>query len=172
MSNTHQPLAFYPPGYVINVSWITLSDFEDLKQQYNSEYENQLAFHLLFQSLCNNKKPYRKGVVCRDTHNRILGYGHLTLWSHFVEISDLFVESDYRSRGYGTAMIRFLVINAKQLYPDIEYVEIGAAVSNQKALKLYNYLGFRKTHTIAVDLKGIGKRELVNYMKIEYLDLI
>ena len=93
----------------------------------------------------------------------IYGFGMLTLWPRAAEISDLVVSARFRGQGVGTAIIQFLTDAARDLNASI--VEIGVALSNTRALKLYRRLGFRDYRTIQVDL-GQGP-EPVLYLEKE-----
>ncbi len=108
------------------------------------------------------KKRRGLGVVAvRD--GGIYGFGMLTLWPRAAEISDLVVSARYRGQGIGTAIIQFLTEAACEL--NATAVEIGVALSNTRALRLYRRLGFRDRRTIQVDL-GQGP-EPVLYLEKE-----
>lgn len=70
----------------------------------------------------------------------IVGSGQLILQREKAEIAELAVCSNYRNRGIGTAMIEILTRIAQER--NIHMLEIGAAVENQAALRLYRRLGF------------------------------
>lgn len=80
----------------------------------------------------------------------ILGYGQLTLWPRAAEISDLNVTEALRSRGIGSALVQTLLEKCRLLH--IAKVEIGAALSNPRAIALYRRLGFRDDRIIDLDL--------------------
>jgi ribosomal protein S18 acetylase RimI-like enzyme len=104
------------------------------------------------------------GAAVIAQNGDIIGYGQLTLWPRCAEISDLIVEKQYRSQGYGTAIIQFLMQYAIALRANC--VEIGAAESNPRAVSLYRRLGFVDHRTIQMNL-GSAQREPVIYMKID-----
>ena len=64
----------------------------------------------------------------------------------------------WRSHGIGSAIIGALIDIARQ-WP-IPQVEIGAALSNPRALALYRKLGFRDQRTLNLDL-GHGPEPVV-----------
>lgn len=101
-------------------------------------------------------------VVMRDTQPGIIAFGRLTIWFRYAEISDMIVIPEYQSRGYGTALIQHLIQIASSF--NLDYVEIGAALSNPRALALYLRLGFQKWLVRQLDL-GHGL-EAVQYMRI------
>ncbi|MBN2303761.1 MAG: GNAT family N-acetyltransferase [Anaerolineae bacterium] len=111
------------------------------------------------QKLAFNRKGV--GVVGLD-NGTLCGFGMLTLWPRAAEISDLIVHSDHRSRGIGSAIIAYLTQAARRLHA--EYIEIGAAESNPRALALYRRLGFIDDRIIKIDL-GRGPEPVIYLMK-------
>lgn len=77
-------------------------------------------------------------------------FGMLTLWSGCAEISDLIVTEPLRGHRIGTALIEYLSAAAHGLGATV--LEIGAAVSNPRAIDLYRRLGFRDGRVVPVEL--------------------
>lgn len=77
-------------------------------------------------------------------------FAMLTLWSRCAEISDLVVSEPLRGRKIGTALIEYLSATARDLGATM--LEIGAALSNPRAIALYRRLGFRDGRVITVEL--------------------
>ena len=98
------------------------------------------------------------GIVAYHAQDGILGYGQLTVWPRTTEISDLIVAPAYRGRGIGTALICVLI--EKVHVWGLSQVEIGAALSNPRALHLYRRLGFQEDRTIELDL-GNGQEPVI-----------
>ena len=92
------------------------------------------------------------GIAC--------GFGMLTVWPGNAEISDLIVAAAYRDQGIGTQIIRALTETAYEI--GVVQLEIGAALANQRAMQLYQRLGFHEKRVIELDL-GDGP-ELVMYL--------
>ena len=106
------------------------------------------------------------GIVVLDnttSSEMILAYGQVTQWVKCAEISDLFVHPTYRGQGIGTAMIQYLTHHALAI--QVNCVELGVAISNQRALALYRRLGFKDSYTLQLDL-GQGT-EPVLYLAID-----
>ncbi len=79
-----------------------------------------------------------------------VAYGQLDRWSERGEICNLVVSEDYRGHGIGTALIdHFTDIAAGN---GIRLLEIGAAVSNPRALELYQRLGFVEDRRVRLNL--------------------
>jgi ribosomal protein S18 acetylase RimI-like enzyme len=92
----------------------------------------------------------------------VIGFGQLGRWGRRCEISDLIVAEAYRGNGVGTTIIhRLLEIACQQ---GITEVEIGAAVSNPRALTLYKSLGFCEIRQVMMDL-GHGPEPVVYLRK-------
>lgn len=93
----------------------------------------------------------RRGLGVVGLYNGVLcSFGLLTVWPRAAEISDLMVNPMYRSQGIGRAMIAYLTETACKLR--VETLEIGAALSNPRAMALYRRLGFADDRIIEVDL--------------------
>ncbi|MCC7208266.1 MAG: GNAT family N-acetyltransferase [Anaerolineae bacterium] len=90
-----------------------------------------------------------------------VGFGQLTLWRDAAEIGDLIVAPAWRSQGVGTAIIAHLLDKARAW--GLTRVEIGAAMSNPRALALYRRLGFAPQRVIDIQLNG-GAPEPVMYL--------
>ena len=101
------------------------------------------------------------GAVAIDETDAICGFGLLTLWPRTAEISDLIVPQRCRGEGIGSALIIHLADAAHDLGAAI--LEIGAALSNPRALALYRRLGFSDHHTVQLEL-GNGP-ETVLYLE-------
>jgi len=106
------------------------------------------------------------GIVAEtfdESGSRVLAYGQLTLWPQTSEISDLVVTADMWSKGIGSAIIHFFIEQAQNW--SLPSVEIGAALSNPRALALYRRLGFKDDRTIALDI-GNGLEPVI-YLVME-----
>lgn len=104
------------------------------------------------------------GLVVEDAQTgALIGYGQVVQWTQCAEISDLVVSSRYRGQGIGTALIQHLVRAARQ-HPRCRCVDIGAALSNPRALALYRRLGFQDSYQIEMDV-GQGK-ERIQYLRL------
>lgn len=93
------------------------------RDSFEKEMENPLAFYLIVQS----------GDV-------IAGYGGIWFIAGEGHITNIAVHPDFRSRGLGRAIVMGLIeesINRK-----IEAVTLEVRVSNNKAIGLYESLGF------------------------------
>lgn len=94
-------------------------------------------------------------IECND---HLIGYGQIGRWGTRVEISDLIVNSDWRRMGIGTALIEHLLQFGRMQH--FTEVEIGVALSNKGALRLYRRLGFADDRRVRLDL-GKGTEPVV-----------
>lgn len=102
------------------------------------------------EKLATNRRGLGMVAVCDDAP---CGFGLLTLWPRAAEISDLIVAAGLRGRGIGTRLVQTLSDAAAEL--GVRTLEIGAALSNPRALALYRRLGFVDARAIGLDL-GCG----------------
>lgn len=100
-------------------------------------------------------------VVETEDKSQLIGYGQIMRLPRSAEISNLWVAEDYRSRGIGTAIIQYLIQNS---YLNVDRIEIGVAITNTRALSLYQRLGFVEFSQRVLDL-GDGVEEYI-YLKL------
>jgi len=101
------------------------------------------------------------GIIVLDDA-RVIAYGQVAMWTRCAEISDLLVSEDYRSQGIGTAMIQYLAQVARDIYAPC--LEIGVVERNERALALYEKLGFERTRTLMLNM-GDGVEPVI-YLRI------
>lgn len=76
----------------------------------------------------------------------IVGNGQLLIYPGGTEIANLVVVATWRGRGIGTQLIRLLEQEAIAL--DVTAVEMGVALDNGRAARLYARLGYRLDRTL------------------------
>jgi len=81
-------------------------------------------------------------LIGADKTNQIVASGQLILYPHGAELANLSVIPDRQNEGIGAALVEVLTAVARHL--DLPGLEIGVAVSNGRALALYQRLGFRE----------------------------
>ncbi|MEO0562568.1 MAG: GNAT family N-acetyltransferase [Chloroflexota bacterium] len=158
------PIALHPPDPSIPIRAAALQDMTALLHCCWGDRSPEVAQWLLDRAARNRRIKRGTGVVVLDAQGAPIGFGQLTLWPRCAEISDLVITSDYRSLGYGTALIQHLVAQATHLGAGC--VEIGAAEANTRAVDLYRRLGFVDDRTLQMHLGG-PEREPVIYMKLK-----
>lgn len=158
------PTALQPPNPSLTIRPASANDLNALLGCCWADRSYDVGRWLLSRVLRNQQSGRGTGAVLIDGDGTINGFGQLTVWPRCGEISDLFVQTEYRSLGYGTALIQYMVQEA-QAMKGVNCVEIGAAESNPRALALYRRLGFVDERVIYMNL-GNNEREPVIYMRL------
>jgi GNAT superfamily N-acetyltransferase len=93
------------------------------------------------------RHPDYGSILVFEQENRILGYAILiNFWSNeyggiILTIDELLVIPAYRGKGIGTAFIQFLM---NRRYNDFVVLKLEVLPYNQRALRLYESLGFQQ----------------------------
>ena len=125
-----------------------LVEWHDLQPLHNACYSQQpfYEFRALFQRLRRRQEQGRSYWVVAisealdQSAGQIVGSGQLVMYPHGAELTNLVVTTGYRNQGIGTALIAVLLAIARDI--DLTGVEIGVESENQRALALYQRLGF------------------------------
>jgi ribosomal protein S18 acetylase RimI-like enzyme len=141
---------------------VTLEDTDDLHRLC---WPDAIRFDVetrLIDVLARHEKQRAWGIAT-EVAGQAVAYGQLTKLGKRSEISDLVVHEPLRGRGIGSALITHLVKLACTHH--LSVVEIGAALSNPRALRLYQRLGFEECRRVKLDL-GYGLEPVV-YLRME-----
>lgn len=93
---------------------------------------------------CLKNSPYLEGFVF-VVENKIVGYGMIAksfsteFGGECVWIEDIYLEENFRGRGFGTKFINFV----KENYPE-KIFRLEAEYDNLKAVKTYKNFGFKE----------------------------
>jgi len=140
---------------------VTAQDAEGLQRDCWTDWPIEIVTEVL--ERVERLAGQRRGLGIVAVHGEyVLGYGQLTVWPRIGEISDLIVAPGYRSQGIGSKMIAALIDKARAW--NLPVVEIGAALSNPRALALYRRLGFVEQRRIDLDL-GNGPEAVIYLIK-------
>jgi ribosomal protein S18 acetylase RimI-like enzyme len=122
--------------------------------------------HMRLQSLLrgNGNTLPRAWAYTAAESGRAVGFGQLSRWGTRGEICNLIVSEAWRGQGIGSAMIRRLIGVARE--NSLADVEIGAALSNPRALALYRRLGFADDRRVMLDL-GKGAEPVI-YLLMDF----
>ncbi|HEX2621399.1 MAG TPA: GNAT family N-acetyltransferase [Phototrophicaceae bacterium] len=160
---TDSPLALNAPSTSFLIRPVTPQDAEPLQQNCWTTRSTAGIIHLINRAQQNTRRKRGLGAVVIEPETGLpLGFGQLILWSECGEISDLIVAESQRRRGIGTAIIQYLIQYAREI--NLSCVEIGVALSNPNALRLYRYLGFKDNYTLSLDI-GNGTEPIL-YLKL------
>ncbi len=127
-----------PPGFIF---WIVGMD--DLRPLHTTCYPDKTfsRFRAHFEKMLDWQAKGRCcWLVASDEAGQIVGSGQLVLYPHGNELANLVVVPARQNEGIGTAMVGVLTAVAR--YLNLTSLEIGVAVSNGRALQLYQRLGF------------------------------
>jgi len=126
-----------------------LGDAADLQRMCWPDWESAAVYGMLQRA----QAQVEIGRVCAlvaALNGQAIAYGQVTRWPHCAEISDLIVASGQREQGIGSSLIAALIDVAHGW--KTPQVEIGVALSNPRALALYQRLGFKPDRTLDLDL--------------------
>ncbi len=156
--------AYQPPNPQIMIRPVHLSDIPDLQINCWPERQQDAIYRFISRIRQTAKSGRGIGAVIVSKQGAVLGYGQLVLWPRCAEISDLIVTPAYREQGLGTALIQYLVRCAREM--QVACVDIGAALSNPRAVALYRRLGFRDSYKQTLNLGG-GDEEVL-YLRLKF----
>jgi len=138
------------------MSLIRLAELSDaielqrLNDLFNGENCNSLEG--IARSLANNKHE----LVCvADNGEILIGFCCAQIGKSmcypmtFAEITELFVQEQYRSQGYGRQLLQFMELQLDQL--DVRHYHILTNMSNHIAKELYRSSGYVETDEILLD---------------------
>ena len=149
------PIQFQPPHPVPGISF-RLAQSRDLEMLWENCYPGTPWDHFQdhYEYLLGWQENGRCHILIAETTTaEIIGSGQLINQPDKAEIAELVVRDNYQNRGIGTAVIQILTQIAVE--KGIDCIEIGAAIENQQALRLYRRLGF--TNERQVQLPGNQK---------------
>ena len=148
MVEQSQTELFVPSQPTLATLRFRLAQRRDLQPLHSACYPQQpfYEFRALFQRLLRRQeKGHSYWVVAisealDQSVEQIVGSGQLVVYPHSAELTNLVVTTSYRNQGIGTALIAVLLAIARDI--DLVGVEIGVESDNQRALALYQRLGF------------------------------
>lgn len=152
------PLALHTPEADVPIRQARLSDVDGLHHNCWPSRAFTSIYDLVLRAERSAMEHRGLAVVVAGKDNVIRGYGQVMAWPSCGEISDMVVAEAYRGQGYGTAIIQTLARTALRI--GIKELEIGAALSNPRAVALYRRLGFEDSHTMMLNL-GKGKEKVL-----------
>ena len=161
---TQTILAFQAPDPQLTIRPVRLSDLTGLHKNCWPERHPDAIYRFILRIQHSARDGRGLGAVVLGEDAEVLAYGQFVVWPRCGEISDLIVAPAYRRQGLGTALIQYLVRAAQEMHA--ECVDIGAALSNPRALALYRRLGFRDSYSQRIDL-GRGDEDVV-YLRLKF----
>ncbi len=111
------------------------------------------------------RRPEKGRIIVFEIDNTVVGYAILVFfWSNefggdFIEVDELFVQSDYRNRGIGKAFFQSLEDNMKS---KAVALALQTTPANERAIAFYKRMGFsvsKNLHFIKVMEQAGQRRE-------------
>lgn len=122
----------------IIVDYMTLDDFEIIKDRLQEEFDEFWTPGVLFSELKNENTKY----IVLKVDNIILGFAGIWITPDTVELNNIVVKKDSRGKGYSKVLLEKLIEISKKTTREIFTLEVSE--KNIIAIKLYKKYGFEK----------------------------
>ena len=129
----------------MSIDKMKISDFELIKNNLKSDYDDFWSKEALEQELLNENRIYI--LAKNENTNEILGFAGISVIFNEAELMNIVVKKDKRKHGIGKALLE-KIINIC-IENNIEVVKLEVNENNISAKNLYKSCGFIQT----------GKRE-------------
>lgn len=134
----------------IIVDYMTLDDFEIIKDRLQEEFDEFWTPGVLFSELKNENTKY---IVLKENNN-IVGFAGIWITPDTVELNNIVIKKDSRGKGYSKILLEKLIEISEETSREIFTLEVSE--ENIVAINLYKKYGFEK----------VGLRK--NYYKGKY----
>ena len=95
----------------------------------------------MIKEVINNDNPFSKEVEYIENNN-VLGKLKYSVIYERMEVDNIFVKEEYRSKGIGTKLMSYLVSEA--IHNKVINITLEVRISNNIAINLYKKFGFRE----------------------------
>lgn len=120
----------------IIVDYMTLDDFEIIKDRLQEEFDEFWTPGVLFSELKNENTKY---IVLKENNN-ILGFAGIWITPDTVELNNIVIKKDSRGKGYSKVLLEKLIEISKETSREIFTLEVSE--ENVVAINLYKKYGF------------------------------
>ena len=120
----------------IIVDYMTLDDFEIIKDRLQEEFDEFWTPGGLFSELKNENTKY---IVLKENNN-ILGFAGIWITPDTVELNNIVIKKDLRGKGYSKVLLEKLIEISKETSREIFTLEVSE--ENVVAINLYKKYGF------------------------------
>ena len=112
------------------------------------ESESKLPLEYFQHKIRNAEKDQIFGYYGLFENSRLIAYaqisdGYLAKKKHVAYFYEVYVDPDFRKKGYATQLINFLIDKVRK-YKEIEQIELKVNSRNKSAIALYEKLGFKR----------------------------
>jgi len=139
----------------------SISDLDEIIEIEKNSFPNRVAFSREYlQKLYQN---YPEGFVVAKIEKEIVGYGIGQIKGDWGEIISLAVKSNWREKGIGTFLAKFLINNFQK--KGVNSVLLHVRKKNETAISFYQKLGFKilkkiKNYYLYGDVAFLMEKEL------------
>lgn len=120
----------------IIVDYMTLDDFEIIKDRLQEEFDEFWTPGVLLSELKNENTKY---IVLKENNN-ILGFAGIWITPDTVELNNIVIKKDSRGKGYSKVLLEKLIEISKETSREIFTLEVSE--ENVVAINLYKKYGF------------------------------
>ena len=120
---------------------MTIDDIDEVIKGETAVFGESLGFDMLYQELTLN--PYAHYFVL-DIDHKVAGYIGVWIEVEHSEIINFYVLDEYRSLGFGSMMLEFVIALVTNL--NCKNLSLEVRVSNTRAQNLYKKYGFVESH--------------------------
>ncbi len=131
----------------MKLRFATIADLDILTQWYKDLRTDEKMDNIITDEEIRNQMEYfLQGSTYKtyflEVEGTAVGYGMLDITRNPRYLRHLFIQRDFRRKGYGKTLITLLM----DLHA-ISEIDIEVMVWNQTALKFYNEMGFKNRYT-------------------------
>lgn len=101
--------------------------------------EKMKYFDVLYEMSNIKNHPFNKYLVYED-NNELIGFLEYALCYDRLELNYIFVNNEYRRRGIGEKLLKYLL----DMYKELDNITLEVSEKNTGAIKLYEKLNFEK----------------------------
>lgn len=122
---------------MIEISQMTLEDFEEIKDILQTEFDEFWKPSILKSELENTNSKY---IVAKE-NNIIVGFAGIILLPDDAEITNIVTKKNERKKGIGNLLLAKIIEMAKY---ERNNISLEVNEKNEPAIKLYEKYGFEK----------------------------
>ena len=121
----------------MEITSMTLSDLELMKDTLYSDFDNFWSYNVLKQELENEKTKY---IIAKE-NNEVVGFAGILVVLDEATLNNIVVKKSYRCRGIGGELLETLIDLCADL--NLKSFTLEVNVENIPAIKLYEKFGFK-----------------------------
>ena len=123
----------------VKIRKMTLNDFEEIKDSFETEFDDFWSSSILKNSLLNESSYY----LVATYNNIIVGFTGYNIILDEVDIENIVVRKSFRNKKIGTKLFQNLINHIESL-PNIKSITLEVSSLNTYAISLYKNFNFKK----------------------------